>query len=163
MQKKRLKQATERGDVRRQSYEFASAFWKRLVKNVGEPEAKDIMRHLMGDKKPGRRATDEGAALTRLIYGYLLRFGEKNTDRKIACHIFESDPHYLDFESGAVAVANSDLIEEYLRLDDDPIVGRRPIAMSLAAIRKRVERLRRWSIEEDLLPRGHAPRSYRRD
>jgi hypothetical protein len=160
---KRLQQTSERGDVRRTTLVLADALWKKLVKNVGEPEAKEIMRRLMGDKKPGPRVTDHGAAMTCFIYAYILHFGLNNNDGVIASRIFESGPHYLEFKSGAVAVANSDFTEEYMSLDDDPIIGRRPVGMSLAAIKKRVERLRRSSIEEELLPRRYAPRAYCRD
>jgi hypothetical protein len=159
---RRLKQTSQRGDVGGKSYEYASAFWKRLVENLGEPEAKRVMHHLMGDKKPGRPKTDQDVALIMIIYAYIRHFGLRKSDGEIARHVFETSPHYLELKSGAVIVANSDYTEEFLRLADDPVVGRKPVVMSLAAIKKRVERLRRWSIEEGLLPRTYAPRPYYR-
>jgi hypothetical protein len=75
----------------------------------------------------------------------------------------QSGPHYLYYESGAVVVANSEITEAYLSFADDPVVERKPIDISVTAITKRVERVRRWSIKEDLLSREYAPRSYRRD
>jgi hypothetical protein len=159
----RQKRRAERDAVRRKSAEYTHEFWKRLVKNVGEPEAKDIMRHVMGDKKPGPPRTDEDIALTMLIYAYLFHWGSHQTDAKIAERIFESEPRYLELKSGAIIFANSDFSETYVSLPDDPIVGRRPIDLKLAAIKKRVERIRRWAIEEDELPKAYAPRPYRRD
>jgi hypothetical protein len=159
---RRLKQTSQRGDVKGKSYEYASALWKRLVENLGEPEAKRIMHHLMGGKKPGRPKTDQDVALIMIMYSYILHFGLRKSDGEIARHVFETGPHYLELKSGAVIVSNSDYTEEFLRLADDPVVGRKPVVMSLAAIRKRVERLRRWSIEEGLLPRTYAPRPYYR-
>jgi hypothetical protein len=159
---KRLQQTPERGDVRGKSYEYARTFWKLLVNNVGESEAKEIMHHLMGEKKPGPRVTDQGVALTYFIYAYIRHFGLNNTDGEIASRILKSSPHYLHYESGAVAVANSEFTEAYLSSADDLIVGRKPIDMGLPAIKKRVERVRRWSIKEDLLPREYVPRAYHR-
>ena len=150
---------TEPHDVRNQSYEYANGLWKLLVRNVGELEARSIMHHVMGDKKPGRPKTDKDVAMTCFIYAYILRWGLRLTDAKIASHIHKSSPYYLLFESGAVAVANSDFTEAFMGLTDDPIVGREPIHSQLAAIKKRVERVRRSSI----LPKGYAPRAYYRD
>jgi hypothetical protein len=149
--------------VRDESYEYASAFWKQLVKNVGKPEAREIMHHLMGDKKPGRPKTDQTIAMTMFIYAYLLRVGLNNKDGEIANHIFESSPTYLQFQSGAVAVANSDFTEAYLSMPDDPVVQRTPVGMSLSAIKKSVERLRRRAIDEGTLAKNYAPRQYYRD
>jgi hypothetical protein len=159
---KRLKRSNERHVAQQKSLEYARAFWKQLVKNVGESEAKEIMRHLMGDKTPGRPKTDQDNALTLFIYAYIRHWGLNQSDGKIAIHIHESSPYYLQYKSGAVAVANSDYTEEDLSWPEDPIIGRTPIGMSLIAIKKRVERLRRWSIEEGLLPRTYAPRPYYR-
>jgi len=160
---KQQQQSLDRSAARRKSYEHASLFWKLLVKNLGELEAKQIMHHLMGDKRPGRPKTDETLALTGLLYAYILRFGLRNTDGQIASHIFDSSPCYLQFESGAVAVTNSDFTEAYLSSPDDPVVERKPFKMSRSAIKKSVERLRRWAIEEGLLAKSYAPRPYRRD
>jgi hypothetical protein len=159
---KGLQETRERGDVSSKSYEYASALWKRLVENLGELEAKRLMHHLMGDKKPGRPKTDQDVALKMIIYAYIFHFGLRRSDGEIARHVFETSPQYLELKSGAVIVANSDYTEEFLRLADDPVVRRKPVVMSLAALKKTVERLRRWSIEEDLLPRTYAPRPYYR-
>jgi hypothetical protein len=157
------KQTSEQSEVRRRSYEFASAFWKTLVNKVGASEAKAMLHHIMGDKKSGRPRTDQDTALIIFIYSYILRFGLKINDKEIARHILKSGPHYLYYESGAVVVANSEITEAYLSFADDPVVERKPIDISVTAITKRVERVRRWSIKEDLLSREYAPRSYRRD
>ena len=77
--------------------ELARGLWKRLVGRVGKPQAREIMRDVMGDQKPGRRRTDKDEALFIFIYGYIRRgFGQ--TDRKISEHIFESKPYYLQYE-----------------------------------------------------------------
>lgn len=146
------------------SYEYANALWKHLVKNVGEPQAKGIMRHVMGDKKPGRPRTEEKDALTVFIYVQILHWGLDQTDGKIASRIHKSNPYYVRFESGAVAVANNEFTEAQMGpAEDDPIVGREPIYMQLASMKKQVERLRRWLIEENLLARTYKPRPYHRD
>jgi hypothetical protein len=156
-------QTSERRDVRSKSYGYARDLWKHLVKNVGEPDAREIMRHVMGDKKPGRPRTDQDTALIVFIYAYILRFGLSNTDGEIANYILESCPHYLQFASGAVAVANSDFTEAYMSSADDPVVQRTPVGMSLSAIKKSVERLRRRAIDEGTLAKTYAPRQYYRD
>lgn len=161
---KRLSQTSNRDFVWSESYVLAGALWKRLVKNVGESEAKGIMRHLMGDKKPGRPGTDEKDALKVFIYVHLLHWGLGQTDGKIASRIHKSNPYFVQFESGAVAVANSEFTEAHMcPAEDDPIVGRKPIDMGLAAIKKRVERVRRTAIDDDLLSKDYKPRSYHRD
>jgi hypothetical protein len=149
-------------DLSRSPEELAGELWKRLVARVGKPQAREIMRHVMGDRKPGPRRTDEDDALTVFIYGYIRR-GPDQTDGRIAKHIFDSNPCYLQYESGAAAVVNNEITETYMCLSDDPIVGRKPIKKSLAAIKKQVERMRRWTIEEDILPKEYAPRTYYRD
>lgn len=139
----------------------ARQLWKRLVENVGEPKAKEIMRLVMGEGKPGPRLTDEDIAMTGFIYSYIRR-EQNQTDRKIAKHLFESNPYYLYYESGAVAIANNEITETYMSLDGDPIVERKPIEKSLSAIQKRVERIRRWAIKENILPKDYSPRAYSR-
>jgi len=161
---KRLKRASERHDIYCNSEKLAGELWKRLVKNVGGSKAKEIMRHVMGGKKPGPPPTDEDIALNLFIYGYLLHWGLDQTDGQIAKRIFESKPRYLQLDSGTVVVANdAEFSETYLCSSDDPIVGRRPIDMKRKTIQKRVERIRRWTIEEDALPKAYAPRPYHRD
>jgi hypothetical protein len=155
--------APVRDELRRKSAHYAEAFWKQLVKNVGEREAKEIMRVVIGDKKPGPRVKDEDLALIGVIYAYILRWGPDQTDGKIANRLFESNPHYIIFESGTIAIANDEITESYLSSSDDPIVSRRPFDMHLHAIKKRVERFRRWAIEEEMLSEAYAPRPYYRD
>jgi hypothetical protein len=120
------------------------------------------MHHVMGVKKPGPRVTDQRVALACFIYAYIRHFGLNSSDGEIASRILKSRPHYLHHASGAVAVANSEFTEAYLSSADDPVIERKPIDMGLPAIKKRVERLRRWSIKEDLLPREYMPRGYHR-
>jgi hypothetical protein len=160
---KRLKAISKPSDVRLKSYEYANNLWKLLVRNVGEPEARNIMRRVMGEKKPGRPKTDRDVAMIVFIYGYIIRSGLSQTDGRIANDIHKSSPCYLQYESGAVAVSNSDITETYMSFTDDPIVGREPINLGLAALKKRVERVRRYAIAEDLLARSYAPRPYSRD
>ena len=93
-----VKPRPQRDSERRGAAAAAQVFWERLIKKVGEPEAKKIMRHEMGDKKPGPPLTDEGVALRMLIYTYLLHWGSGQTDAKIAKRIFESEPRYLHYE-----------------------------------------------------------------
>jgi hypothetical protein len=157
-------------DRYRESRRIAEELWKRITKNVGVPAAKEMVRNIMGDKKPGPPNTDERVAMNCFIYAYLLHWGTDQSDGKIAKRIFESEPYYLELDSGAVIVVNkkefsesfSDLTDDP-NLTDDPIISRRPITMSLGAIEKRVERLRRWAIKEDHLSKCHAPRQYTRD
>jgi hypothetical protein len=153
--------ATERHAVWIKSAEIARELWKRLVNNVGQPDARKIMHHVMGDKKPGRRKTDENEALLYFIYSYIRRTGL--TDAKIARLISESNPRHVQYESGLIGVVNDEITETYMSLDDDPIVDRWPITKGYSAIRKQAERIRRWTIEEGLLPTEYAPRPYHRD
>jgi hypothetical protein len=112
----------------------------------------------------GPRRTDEDDALTVFIYAYLFHWGLDQTDAKIAKRIFGSKPCYLQLDSGAIVVANNnEFSETHLSLSDDPIVERRPIDLKFGAIKKRVERIRRWTIKDDMLPKAYAPRLYRRD
>lgn len=157
-------------DRYRESKRIAEELYKRITKNVGVPAAKEMMRSIMGDKKPGPRRTDEAVALDCFIYAYLLHWGADQTDAKIAKRIFESEPYYVELDSGAVIVVNNKEFSESFcdltddsNLADDPIISRRAITVSLGAIEKRVERFRRWAIKEDHLSKGHAPRQYTRD
>lgn len=161
----RVKRRSERDKQRRGAAAAAHVFWERLVNKVGEPEAKGIMRHEMGDKKSGPPLADEDIALRLFIYGYLLHWGADQTDAKIAKRIFESEPQYLELKSGAVIVANTynEFNETYMSDPDDPVVGRRPIDMDFSALKKRIERHRRWAIKEEFLPKECAPRNYCRD
>ena len=160
----RVKHRSERDSERRGAAAASHVFWGRLIKKVGEPEAKEIMRHVMGGKKPGPPRTDENMALTMFIYTCLLHWGADQTDAKIAKRIFKSKPRYLQLNSGAIVVANNNKFSEtYLSLPDDPIVERRPIDLKYGAIKKRVERIRRWTIKDDMLPEAYAPRPYHRD
>ena len=160
---RRQKRNSERRNVWLKSHEFASDFWKRLVNNLGESEAKEMMRHMTGDKKPGPPRTDEEVALVVFIYANILHFGLDERDGKLAKHIFESQPYYLIHELGCVSVANNEFTETFLSFSDDPVVDRRPIDKSLAAIKKQVGRIRRRAIEEGTLPTSYAPRPYHRD
>ena len=64
-------------DVRSKSYKYASDLWKLLVRNVGEPDARSIMRHVMGEKKPGRPTTDRDVALSVFFYTYIRHWALK--------------------------------------------------------------------------------------
>ena len=63
---------------------FATEFWKRLVKAVGERQAKNIMHLVMDNKKTGRRGD---SSMFSLIFDSVLvwphEFGRK--DRKAYC------------------------------------------------------------------------------
>jgi hypothetical protein len=143
--------------------EFAHEFWKRLVGRVGEPTAKAIMQRVMGRRGGGRTRTDEAHALNTFMYALIRRF-PGSTDGNIAKAIFESAPHYIQYESGAIAVVNDWMTEEDMSLDDDPIIGaRRPINKSLPTLKKQVERVRRETLGWGILPKEYAPRKYRRD
>ena len=58
-----------------QPEELARELWKKLVNRVGKLQAKEIMRYVMGGKKPGPRNTDQGNILTCFIYTYIRHWG----------------------------------------------------------------------------------------
>ena len=148
----------------REVQEQATRLWKALVTADGRSKAKDMMRRIMGDKKPGPPGTNESLALKRNC-GRLPFFTmvENGSDREIAKHIFESDPYYVQRESGCVSIVNNDYTDDFMDLPDDPVTKRWPVNKTLKAIEKIVERQRRWEIKEYLLPKDCAPRPYRRD
>jgi hypothetical protein len=151
---------TARLNVQREAEEWAIKIWKALVAKVGESEAKDMMRRIMGDKKPGPPDTDESIALKSFIGVYLLHQGKERSDGEIARHIFDSDPRYVQHESGAVNVVNNDYTEEFLELPDDPVIRRWPIDKNRGAIEKIVKRQRRWAVKEYLLSKKSPPKRW---
>jgi hypothetical protein len=160
---RRLRQSLERSEREQRTEGLAQQLCDRIVTNVGRPKAREMMRRLMGGKKPGPKQTDEDLALTYFIYGNILHFGKFLVDGKIARLILENNPCYLKFKSGALFMANDLITEETFDTRDDPIVGREPLRISPSALKKRVERVRRWAIEEGSLSKEYAPRLYCRD
>jgi len=161
----RTKQDLERLKRKHEAAAYAQKFWTLLVGKVGESQAKEIMHHLMGDKKPGPARADEDLALIYLIYfiyGHILHFGRNLTDGKIAKLILASNPYYAHFDSGLIFLMSNVFSESIYDLTDDPIVGREPFNMQFSALKKQVERLRRWAIDELLLSKKYAPRQYYR-
>jgi hypothetical protein len=97
-----------------------------------------------------------------LIYFYVRAWGLEESDEKIAKRIVESRPYYVRCASGQRGVVNDWMTEEHL-LGDETIVERTPIKKGLLAMKKHVERVRRWLIEEKILPEEYAPKQYYRD
>lgn len=157
-------------ELQREAEKLASLLWEKLVAKVGKSTAKNIMRRVMGDNKLGRPETAETEALMFFIYAHVLNFGRHQSHREIARRIFESKPHYVQCESGAIGIASSGLTAVGARPEkeedlakDDPVVRQWPLKMGLAAIQKRVERVRKRALNEDLLPKEYAPKLYRHD
>jgi hypothetical protein len=57
----------------------------------------------------------------------------------------------------------NDWMTEERLLGDETIVKRTPIKKGLLAMKKHVERVRRWLIEEKILAKEYAPKQYYRD
>jgi hypothetical protein len=152
----RMQLASERAKRLAEANKLATELWKRLTTAVGHREAKEIMRAVIGGKKPGPTKSDEETALTLLIYYSLIR-----GDKQIASRIVNGDPYYLKYESGQVLAYTTELNE--VTLEDNPAVGRCKINKSLAALKKQVERVRRETLNDDLLPKEFAPKPYYRD
>jgi len=148
----------EADDAELKALKLADRCWKQLVEAVGEPQAKQIMQFVMGEKKIGR----SGDRMIILIYCYIRAWGLEESDEKIAKRIIESKPYYVKCASGQDGVVNDWMTEERL-LGDETIVKRTPIKKGLLAMKKHVERVRRWLIEEKILPKEYAPKQYYRD
>jgi hypothetical protein len=148
-------------DRRIKSEEFAREFWKRLVNNIGEPEAKKMMRRIMGIGKPGPSTTDYDIFITCFIYGHLLHFGQFLNDRQIADFISRTSPCYVLLASGAIVVESD--VFPHKEYPDDPIVKRQPIERTHTALKKKVERIRREMIGEGYLTEAYSPRPWHRD
>jgi len=145
-------------DAELKPLESADAFWKQLVEAVGEPQARQIMHFVMDEKKEGRPADP----MLPLIYCYICACGLEESDETIAKRIIESKPYYVEFASGESGVVNDWMTEER-HLGDLTIVKRTPIEKDLRAMKKHVERVRRWLIEEKILAKEYAPKQYYRD
>ena len=68
----------------------------------------------------------------------------------------------MKFESGERWVVNDWMTEER-HLGDITIVKQTPINKGLPAMKKHVERVRQWLIEEKILSEEYAPKKYHRD
>lgn len=150
------KSASEPDDVGLKVLESACEFWENLVKDVGERQAKHIMQIVMDNKKVGRHGD---LPMFVLIFCYIRIWGLHELDEKIAKRIFENKPHYVHFESGNLWVVDDWMTEERI-LWDKTIVERTPINKGIPTIKKQVERVRRWLIEEKILPKEYAPKTY---
>ena len=115
------------------------------------------MHAVMDDKKTGRLGNPM-ISIDLLLHS---AWGLEESDEKIAKRIIESKPYYARCESGHVAVVNDWMTEERL-LRDETIVKRTPINKGLPALKKQVGRVRRWLIEEKILPKEYAPKQYYR-
>jgi hypothetical protein len=73
---KQAELATER---RRKSKDIARKLWQGLVVNVGKTQAKEIMREVMDDKKPGPRSTDKNIVFTRFIGAILAEHSDQRS------------------------------------------------------------------------------------
>jgi hypothetical protein len=135
----------------------ASAVWNRLVNSVGKPRAKQIMLSVMDEKKTGR----SGDLMLLLIYCYIHGWGLEESDEKIAKRIIGNKPYYAEYAKGQCVVVDDYFTEE--GLSDGIIVKRTLINKGLPAMKKHVERARRWLIEEKILPKEYAPKQYYRD
>jgi hypothetical protein len=145
-----------------QTAAFAREFWKRLVKNLGERRAKQLMNSIMGVKQSGPREQREEAYMTGLIILYIRYLGMDESDAKIAKCIFESKPYFVECESGYFGIVNAIFTEEIM-CRDQTILKRTPINKTLPTIKKQVERIRRSLIEDKIFPQEYAPRPYNRD
>jgi hypothetical protein len=138
----------ERHEVVHKSKLLARELWKRLVKNVGERQAKMTMLEIMGDKQSGPR----NEFLINFIRDFIRYCGPDQSDEKIAKHILKSKPE-IDVD---VFIASKEKVVEIqtkkMRIDK-----------GLAALKKQVGRIRREMIEEGSLPKDYAPRPYCRD
>jgi len=145
--------ATEPHDATSKALTFATEFWKRLVKAVGERQAKDIMHLVMDNKKMGRRGD---LPMFILIFSSIVMWPDES-DEKIAKRIVESTPCCVRYESGAVGVVNDWTTEAR-----ETVIERTPMKKSLTAIEKQVGRIRRWAIEEGFLVEEYAHKRYYR-
>jgi hypothetical protein len=135
--------------------------WKRIIAITGdERAAKNMMRVIMKEGKPGPRSTDQKDVLKVFIYACLRRFGPQQSDEQIAAYILTSGAYYLQYQSGAFGIASNDLPEATFA--DDTIVERITIDKSPTALKKQVERVRKWTIRELLLSEEYSPRCYSR-
>jgi hypothetical protein len=142
---------------------FMREMWQRSIKAVGEHQAKEIMRQIMGEKEPGPSKTDEDNALEDFICGYISHCGPKQGDGKIAKRLLESKPYYVQWGPGAIVVTSDEFqaeINSVLALY--PAVKHTPIKKGLAALKKQVERVRQRAIDDGVLPKEYAPRRYYR-
>ncbi len=155
----RTQREAERRRVRNKAFDFAQQFWKRLVKAVDEPHAKEIMHLVMGENT-GRPRTKEENAFKEHIYLYLNICGPKLSDKKLAKRIHASNPYYAEYQSGMIVVMNNEITDAAMASEDDPIIDRRWITKSLGAIEKDVRRFRDWAINENRLPKEYASRTY---
>jgi len=135
----------EQNEVFRKSADFAYEFWKRLVKNLGERRAKQLMNRVMGNKQSGPRDRLEDYVLTLSIILYIRAYGQSESDAKIAKRILE----------GGSSLS--------LILDQGGTIVKRTISKSHLAMKKQVERVRRLLIEDKLLTDEWAPKRYSRD
>jgi len=115
---------------------LAGELWKRLVKNVGERQAKLIMREIMGGRQPGPR----NEHLINFIRDFIRYCGANHSDEKIAKRILESKRR-LDANVFVVGESGVEIQTKIIRIDK-----------GLAALEKQVGRIRREMIEEGSLP-----------
>ncbi len=155
----RTQREAERRRVRNEAFDFAEQFWKRLVKAVDEPHAKEIMHLVMGENT-GRPRTNEETAFKEHIYFYLMVCGPNLSDKKIAERIRGNKPYYAEYQSGTIVVLNKEITELAVTSEDDAIVDRRSIKKSLAAVEKEVHRFRHWALKENQLPEEYTPKPY---
>jgi hypothetical protein len=136
---------------------YARKLWKLLVEKAGEPKAKDIMRRVMGGKKPGRPGTPQEDMMSFIIPAYILKNAHES-DEKIARRLLESD-YCVQCGQGMFRIAPSDAPDH----PNHPTVERKPISKRLPALKKQVERFRQQMIEDDSLPKEYSPKKYIRD
>jgi hypothetical protein len=137
---------------------FMGEMWKLSVKKVGKHQAKEIMRQIMGDKKPGPSKADEDDALDDYICAYISHCGPKQSDEKIAKRLLKSKPYYVQWKAGLILVGSDEFQGE-----EHPAAKRTPINIGLSALEKRVERVRRRAIDDGVLAKDYSPRRYYRD
>jgi hypothetical protein len=161
---KELARVVERRRLINKNAGFMREMWQRSVKAVGKYQAKEIMRQIMGEKKPGPSKADEDNALDHFICSYISHCGPKQSDEKIAKRLLKSKPYYVQWESGLILVASDEFQTEMDSiLAKDPAAKRTPINIRLPALEKRVERCRRRAIDDGVLPKEYAPKQYCRD
>lgn len=143
--------------------ESARKLWELLVQKVGKPKAKDIMRRIMGDEKPGPKKPLEGL-LSSIIQGCISK-NARESDEKIAKRILARKLCYVQYQSGDFGIAESDKLDrgDLLNVEDgvvDIIVEWNPIGKGLAGLKKRVERIRGQMIEDGELPKAFSRKKY---
>jgi hypothetical protein len=143
----------------------ARKLWALIVQKVGKARAKNIMRRVMDDGKPGPRNPQEG--LLNSIIEACISNNANESDEKIAKRILARKLCFVRYQSGAIGIAGNDELDrgDVINAEDgviDIVVEWEQIGKDPKSLKKRVERIRRRMIEDGALPKEYAPRQYYR-